>query len=327
MSGFPDWLAALALAVGLPFGGDGSPPLAHGYVEGEYLRIAAPSAGTLESLSVGRGAQVAAGAPLFAIDRATARAERDRLAAALAQARAQQADLATGRRPQEVAVLAAQKARAVAALRYSSAELARQRELVARKVSSPDKLDQALAAYDRDRGQLAEAEAQLDVAALAARPEQRRAADEAVAQAEAALVQADRRLADLAPAAPVAGLVEDTLYNPGEWVPAGSPVVSLLPPERVKLVLFVAETAMAGLVPGTVLAVRCDGCPPGLSARVTRIASQAEYTPPVIYSVGSREKLVFRVEAAPGQPLNPGLPVDVWPEEGQRPGIATGTGR
>lgn len=326
MSGFLgsilDGLAAIALALGLPFAAGGPAPLAHGYVEGEYLRIAAPSAGMLESLSVTRGAQVAAGAPLFAIDRSTARAERDRLAAALAQAQAQRADLATGKRPQEVAVLAAQKARAEAALRYSTAELTRQRELVARKVSSPDKLDQAVAVYDRDRGQLAEAEAQLAVAALAARPEQLRAADEAVTQAEAALAQAERRLADLAPVAPVAALVEDTLYNPGEWVPAGSPVVSLLPPERVKLVLFVPETAMATVAPGGALSVRCDGCPPGLSARVTRVASQAEYTPPVIYSVGSREKLVFRVEAVPDRPLNPGLPVDVWPVDAQPPGAA-----
>ncbi|WP_284198480.1 HlyD family secretion protein, partial [Azospirillum oryzae] len=205
-------------------------------------------------------------------------------------------------------------------LRYSTAELARQRELVAHKVASPDKLDQARAAYDRDRGQLAEAEAQLAVAALPARPEQLRAADEAVTQAEAALVQAERRLADLAPVAPAAALVDDTLYNPGEWVPAGSPVVSLLPPERVKLVLFMPETAMAGVAPGGTLSVRCDGCPPGLSARVTRIASQAEYTPPVIYSVGSREKLVFRVEAVPDRPLNPGLPVDVWPVNAQAAG-------
>ncbi|PWC39089.1 HlyD family efflux transporter periplasmic adaptor subunit [Azospirillum sp. TSO35-2] len=325
MSALWDWaangLGALALSLGLSFGSGPPPPLAHGYVEGEYLRIAAPAAGTLERLSVARGARVVAGAPLFTIDRTTALAERDRLAAALAQARAQRADLSTGKRPQEVAVLAAQKTQAEAALRYSTAELTRQQELVARKVSSTDKLDQARAAYDRDRGQLAEAQAQLTVAVLPARPDQLRAADEAVTQAEAALAQAERRLTDLAPVAPGDALVEDTLYNPGEWVPAGSPVVSLLPPERVKLVLFVPETAMAGVAPGAALSVRCDGCPAGLSARVTRIASQTEYTPPVIYSIGSREKLVFRVEArvenpavgGAGRPLNPGLPVDVWP--------------
>ncbi|MCG5239641.1 HlyD family efflux transporter periplasmic adaptor subunit [Azospirillum doebereinerae] len=317
MSGWTDTLAAAALWLGLPLGPGwgGPPPLAHGYVEGEYLRIAAPAAGTLEQLLVRRGERVAAGAALFVVDRATATAERDRLAAALAQARAQRADLDTGRRAEEVAVVAAQKAQAEAALRLSAVELERQSALVARRVSSPDKLDTARAAFDRDRGRLAETQAQLAVAGLAGRPGQLRAADEAVAQAEAALAQGERRLADLAPAAPVGALVEDTLYNPGEWVPAGSPVVALLPPDRVKLVLFVAENSVARLAPGTALRVRCDGCPAGLGARVTSVASRAEYTPPVIYSVGSREKLVFRVEAAPDAArdfaLNPGLPVDV----------------
>ncbi|CAO3417202.1 HlyD family secretion protein [Azospirillum doebereinerae] len=322
MSGWTETLAAAALWLGLPLGagwGGGPPPLAHGYVEGEYLRIAAPAAGTLERLAVRRGERVSAGAPLFIIDRATATAERDRLAAALAQVRAQRADLDTGKRAEEVAVVAARKAQAEAALRLSMAELERQSELVARRVSSPDKLDTARAAFDRDRGRLAETQAQLAVAGLAGRPDQLRAADEAVAQAEAALAQAERRLADLAPVAPAGvppgTLVEDTLYNPGEWVPAGSPVVALLPPDRVKLVVFVPETAVARVAPGSALRLRCDGCPAGLGARVTHVASRAEYTPPVIYSVGSREKLVFRVEAVPDPSpdfaLNPGLPVDV----------------
>ncbi len=316
-------LAALALSLGLPVGAAAPPSLAHGYVEGEYLRIAAPAAGTLERLSVTRGGRVPAGAPLFMIDRTTAAAERDRLAAAVAQARAQRADLATGKRAEEVAVIAAQKIQAEAALRFSSADLERQSALVARNVVSPDKLDLARAAFDRDRGRLAEIEAQLAVSGLAARPDQLRAAREAEAQAEAALAQADRRLADLAPVAPVEALVDDTLYNPGEWVPAGSPVVSLLPPDRVKLVIFVPESLMARVTPGIVLRVRCDSCPTGLGARVTHVASRVEYTPPVIYSVGSREKLVFRVEAVPDllpvsgplpdsvPALNPGLPVDV----------------
>uniref|UniRef100_UPI00054EC4B5 HlyD family efflux transporter periplasmic adaptor subunit n=1 Tax=Azospirillum brasilense TaxID=192 RepID=UPI00054EC4B5 len=138
-------------------------------------------------------------------------------------------------------------------------------------------------------------------------PEQIRAAENAVAQAEAALAQADKRLTELAPPAPEAALVEDTLFNPGEWVPAGAPVVSLLPP------VFVPELLMARVRPGDRVTVRCDGCPPGLSARVTYVAPRVEYTPPVIYSVGSREKLVVRVEARleDGATLNPGLPVDV----------------
>lgn len=308
MSWFSETLAAVLAVLGL--GGGDAVPLAHGYAEGEYLRIAAPVAGTLDSLDVVRGGRVEAGAPLFALDRTAARAERDRLAAALGQARAQLADLRMGKRPDELAVVAAQRAQADAALRYSEAELARQQTLVARKVSSEDRLDAARAARDRDRARLEELTAQLAVSNLPARPDQIRAAEDAVAQAEAALAQAEKRLADLAPLAPESALVEDTLFNPGEWVPAGAPVVSLLPPGKRKLVVFVPEPLMVRVRPGDRLPVRCDGCPPGLSARVTYVAPRAEYTPPVIYSVGSREKLVFRVEARleDGASLNPGLP-------------------
>ncbi|WP_448205759.1 HlyD family secretion protein [Azospirillum sp. sgz302134] len=311
MSWMSDTLAALAVALGL--GGSNAVPLAHGYAEGEYLRIAAPASGTLDTLAVTRGGRVAAGAPLFALDLTSARAERDRLAAALSQARAQLADLRKGKRPDELAVVAAQKAQAEAALRYSAIDLERQQTLVARKVSSDDRLDTARAAYDRDRARLAELNAQLAVSNLAARPDQLRAAEEAVAQAEAALAQAEKRLAELAPLAPADALVEDTLFNPGEWVPAGSPVVSLLPFGNGKLVVFVPEPLMNRVKPGDAVRVRCDGCPPGLTARVTYVSPRAEYTPPVIYSVGSREKLVFRMEAKPegGAALNPGLPVDV----------------
>ncbi|NUB24497.1 HlyD family secretion protein [Azospirillum brasilense] len=309
------WIAetlAAALAV-LGLGGGDAVPLAHGYAEGEYLRIAAPVAGTLDTLAVTRGGRVEAGAPLFALDRTSARAERDRLAAALGQARAELADLRTGRRPDELAVVSAQRAQAEAALRYSEVELARQQTLVARKVSSDDRLDAARASRDGDRARLEELTAQLAVSNLPARPEQIRAAENAVAQAEAALAQAEKRLTELAPPAPEAALVEDTLFNPGEWVPAGAPVVSLLPPGKRKLVVFVPEPLMARVRPGDRVTVRCDGCPPGLSARVTYVAPRVEYTPPVIYSVGSREKLVFRVEARleDGATLNPGLPVDV----------------
>lgn len=311
MSWFADTLATLAVTLGL-----GAAPevrVAQGYVEGEYLRIAPPAAGTLQALPVARGGTVRRGEPLFAMDLTAARAERERLAAALAQAQAQLADLTKGKRPEEVAVVAAQQAQAEAALAYSHAELKRQEALVARRVTSPDKLDAARSAFDRDRARLAELTAQLAVSNLPARPDQRRAAEDAVAMAAAALAQQEQRLADMAPAAPEDALVEDTLYNPGEWVPAGSPVVSLLPPGRVKVIAYVPEPLMSGIRPGDAVRLRCDGCPAGLTARVRYVSPRAEYTPPVIYSVQSRAKLVFRVEAAPegAVQLNPGLPVDV----------------
>jgi HlyD family secretion protein len=78
---------------------------------------------------------------------------------------------------------------------------------------------------------------------------------------------------------------------------------------------YVPETELARLQPGQAVEAGCDGCVQPIRGTIDFIAPQAEYTPPVIYSRGSREKLVFRVEAAPlpGQAasLRPGLPIDV----------------
>jgi HlyD family secretion protein len=116
-------------------------------------------------------------------------------------------------------------------------------------------------------------------------------------------------------AAPAAGEIAETYYRPGEWVPAGSPVASLLPDARRRLRFFVPETVVASVKPGDAVEASCDGCSTPIRAKVDFVAPQAEYTPPVIYSRGSREKLVFRVDAVPtpdqAARLRPGLPVDV----------------
>ena len=115
--------------------------------------------------------------------------------------------------------------------------------------------------------------------------------------------------------APIAGEVTEIYYRPGEWVPAGAAVASVLPDERRRLRFYVPETALAAMRPGVKIEAGCDGCATSISATVDFVAAQAEYTPPVSYSRGSREKLVFRDEAVPSSEqatmLRPGLPVDV----------------
>ena len=113
----------------------------------------------------------------------------------------------------------------------------------------------------------------------------------------------------------MAARVDDTLYRVGEWVAAGSPVVTLIEPSAVKLRFFVPEARLAQVAPGTRVQAVCDGCPAPIAATVRYVAREAEFTPPVIYSRGTREKLVFLVEAWPSAAdaarLRPGLPVDV----------------
>ena len=109
--------------------------------------------------------------------------------------------------------------------------------------------------------------------------------------------------------------MHDTFYSEGEWVAAGNPVVSLLPPGNLKLRFFVPETAVGGLKIGQAVRAACDGCNAAISAKITYISRQAEFTPPVIYSREQRSKLVFLVEAKPeladAVRLKPGQPLDV----------------
>jgi len=72
---------------------------------------------------------------------------------------------------------------------------------------------------------------------------------------------------------------------------------------------------LASLAVGDPVTLQCDGCPAPIPAHVDRIATEAEYTPPVIYSNAQRSRLVFLAEARPDRPasagLKPGQPLDV----------------
>jgi HlyD family secretion protein len=138
-------------------------------------------------------------------------------------------------------------------------------------------------------------------------------AEAALRTAEARLNSSQTRLARRRVASPVSGAVQQIYFRPGEMVPSAKPVVSLLPPENLKLRFFVSEALLPKIALGDTVQVGCDGCPPALNARISFIARTAEFTPPVIYSMEERSKLVFLVEARPEKPeaLRVGQPVSV----------------
>jgi HlyD family secretion protein len=309
------WLggALIALAAAMGLGGDGGALQVQGYVEGEYVYVAAPVAGRLETLDVMRGARVTAATPLFQLDRASEQPGRDDAAARLARTEANLADLRKGKRPSELESIEAQLAQAQAMLELAEAELERRQRLVASNVASREAVDQTRAAYERDKARVAELQAELKTAQLGARTDEIQAAEAEVTAARAQLAQAEWRLDQMSQAAPQAGIVVDTLYRPGEWIAAGAPVVSLLPPENVKVRFFVPEPRLGAIEIGDEVHISCDACAAGLTATISYISPDAEYTPPVIYSREMRAKLVYLVEARPRQPtaLRPGQPVDV----------------
>ena len=220
-----------------------------GYVEGEFVYVASPLAGQLETLSVQRGQQVTAGQPLFALDETAERAGLD-------QARA--------------------------ALVLSEAEFARQEKLLRMGPAAQQDYDRARSTRDQDRQRLAQAEWNFN---------------------------------QKKQSAPQSGLVYDTLFRQGEWVPAGKPVVVLLPPQNIKVRAFVPETRVGSIHYDDPIQVTVDGVQNPFIGKVSYISPRAEYTPPVIYSRESRAKLVFMIESVfepqVAGSLHPGQPVDV----------------
>lgn len=286
-----------------------------GYVEGEFVYVAAPLGGALVQLAVQRGQSVTRGSPLFALDAQPERDARDETAARLAVARAQAEDATKGRRADEIAVVRAQLAQARAAAGQADAALERQEQLVAQGFVSALQLDDLRAAAAQARERVAELQASLRVAALPARSDQLAAAQAGAVAAKAALAQSNWRERQKLQTAPTDALVFDSYFVVGEWVNAGQPVVALLPPGNTRARFFVPEAQVGRLALGQPVLIHCDGCGAPIAARIDRIAVQPEYTPPVIYSNAQRARLVFLVEARPdpkdGLRLKPGQPVDV----------------
>ena len=181
-------------------------------------------------------------------------------------------------------------AQAQANLVLSESEFARRQQLRSHQgVISEEELDQARARRDADQAQV---EAQT-----------------------AALAKARWSFDQKQQFAPTHAFVHDTLYRAGEWVAAGSPVVVLLPPANLKVRFFVPQARLPGIKPGQTVSVTFDGGPRAYLATINYLSTQAEFTPPVIYSRENRTKLVYMIEArfapADAADFRPGQPVDV----------------
>ena len=283
--------------------------VALGYVEADYVRLSSPLAGQLARLYVERGQQVAAGAPAFTLEQESERAAQEESRHRVEQARRQLADLQAGRRPDEIRALEAQLDQARAALAASSADLARTTALVRDKFVSPSRLDEQRAVVQRDRARVDELAANLRQARQGARENQIAAAQQELQAAIAQAEQAGWRVDQKTRTVPVAGAVVDVLFREGEWVPAGSPVVTLLPPANIKARFFVPQSVAGGLRLGQPVQLSCDGCGAPVPARITYLSPETEYTAPVIYSRDQRDKLVVMVEARPDDPNRPPLRV------------------
>lgn len=299
-------LIGAAFVIWLLLSGSKRERLLSGYIEGENLFLSSPVAGTVASVSAVEGTRVAAGQQLFTIDPATLSAQGEQAEANVASARTQIASAEATARQAEADVAAA------------SADAERARSDLARLLTVRHDDPAAVAGKDLDAARAALKEANARVVAARKTADARRAQVSA-AQAQAAEAQGGRRevqirVNQLTPISPSSARVEDVFYQPGEWVSANQPIVSLLPDNKVKVRFFVPEQEVARYRPGRDVRFTCDGCK-SQAATIRYVSPRPEFTPPIIYSRDSRDRLVFMVEAYPKRPagLMPGLPVDVEP--------------
>lgn len=249
--------------------------LYQGYAEGRYTYISANFPGKLEKLDVERGMQVNKNQALFILDQEPEQSNYDKTLAQLNQAKS--------------AVNQSQSS-----LELNKKTYERNKALVKVGDVSKEAFDTAESAYEQSEAQLKQAKENVD-------------------SLEANLRQSSWSLRQKTLYAPKSALVYDTYFLPGEWVPAGQPVLSLLAPQDIKIIFFVNEQVLSSLALNQKILISCDGCQKTYTAKITFISPTAEYTPPIIYSDERREKLVYRIEVYPDNPLffHPGMPVKV----------------
>lgn len=284
-----------------------------GYSEVEWVYVAAPGNGWLTEMAVQPGQHISAGDLLFRLDDELQQAQVQQSEKRVEQARAKVTDLSLGARQQEIDTLRAQKREAQAALTLAAAEKDRWLALVEQRIASRSQGDKAEQEWQMAKAKLANIEAQIKVAELAARRNVLDAAEAERAAVEAEKRQADWQLGQRLVESKRAGRIEELIHHQGEWVNAGAPVLALLPDDGFKITFFVPEHFLADVAPGKIVQVSWSGQQTALPAEIHFVANEAEYTPPIIFSNESRNKLVFRVEAKLQGEKRPavGQPVDV----------------
>lgn len=282
-----------------------------GYVEGQNIYLASPYSGILETLAVQRGQEVKKGAFLFQLDVNPQILQVKQILADLQQAKNLLNDLENPRRQPEVNAIRAQIAQTEAQIKLAQLRVQRYQQLVNKQAASKDALDEAIARYNEQLKLKAQYEENLKLAQLGGREEQINAQKAQVISLTAKLNEANWQLAQKRQVAPAAGIVFDTYYRVGEFVPQQKPVLALLTPENVRLEFFVPAKELPKLNVGQKISFLCDDCQQRATAVISYISPEAQYIPPLVYSRENDDKIVFRIKAdlpdfnkyKPGQPI------------------------
>jgi len=289
---------------------------ASGTVEATEAQLGFQLAGRIEAIRVQEGDRERKGDTLATLDRAEARAHRQQAAAQLDAARAQLDELLSGSRTEEVAQARAAHDAAQQRLNDAQQDFDRSQELIRKNVVSRQTFDKATVALDVAKAQARQADEQYQLVVVGPRKERIAAARAMAAVAEAALRVADAQLANMVIRAPFDGVVTVRDREPGEIVPAGSAVVSLLNRDDRWVRIYVSEARIGTVRIGQKAEVTTDSFKgKSYAGEVITISSEAEFTPKNVQTQEERVKLVYavkvRVTGDPAYELKPGMPADV----------------
>lgn len=290
--------------------------VASGTIEATEIDLAPLAVGRLVELRVREGDSVRAGDTVAVLARAELAGQIAEARARLDAARAALRLLEQGARAEDVAAARATLTAAETELEQAGRELERVRALAERALATPEQLERVRAAEAQARGRRDVARQTLNRLQAGARREELEAARAEVAAAEASYAQARAASDELVLMSPVAGVVLWRNFEPGEAVPAGRAVVTLLDPADLWLRVYVGQNALARLRLGQPAEVVTDAAPGRrFAARVVEIAPRAEFTPRAALTERERADLVFAVRLAvqdPSGTLKPGMPADGW---------------
>jgi HlyD family secretion protein len=282
-----------------------------GYVEGENIYLSSPYSGILKNIKVQRGQHVERNQELFQLDPNPQAYTIAQTQSELAQAKSTLADLIKPRRNPEIAAIEAQIEQAKSQIALAKVRVDRFDKLYKRQATDKDTLDAAIANLQQQQDLKAQYEANLALAKLGSRDDQIKAQQAIVDSLTAKLAQAKWELAQKTLAAPASGVIFDTYYRQGEFVPNQQAVLSLLTPENTRIEFFIPLNALAKIHLGQEVVFNCEGCNKDNIAVINYISPDAEYIPPLVYSRENAAKLVFRIKAhiknsnlfKPGQPV------------------------
>ena len=287
-------LSALLLAA-LTGCTDADKPLL-GTLEWDRVSLPAEASEVLLRIAVAEGERVEAGQLLLELDPRRQDARIAQARAEVEQAAAHLAELSNGARSETIDAARADLARNRAELTDAERSFSRIAELYQRKQVAIAELDRARAARDQASAATRSAEAQLRELTNGTRPEQLEQAAAALEAARGNLAQLQVGREHLSRRAPRSGLVDALPFKVGDQPPAGAELVSLLVGEQPYARVFIPASIRAQVSVGDVMRVFVEGVEQPFQARVRSIRSEAAFTPYYALTGDDASRLMYRAE-------------------------------